>query len=85
VIHRIESVDALIARFTPYTGTLNTWLFCDGSYTPAGGGEGGCGGGYETYANLTATFPASAGGAPVCRRRMQTCATTSVRLHRRSR
>jgi hypothetical protein len=60
VTHRIASLDALVATFTPYTGTLNTWLFCDGSYTPAGGGEGGCGGGYETYANLTATFPATA-------------------------
>jgi hypothetical protein len=39
---------------------LNTWLFCDGSYTPAGGGNGSCGGGDETYANLTAIFPASA-------------------------
>jgi hypothetical protein len=60
VTHRIASVDALVATFTPYTGTLNTWLFCDGLYTPAGGGGGGCGGGYETYANLTATFPATA-------------------------
>jgi hypothetical protein len=61
VTHRIAGVDALIATFTPYTGALNTWSFCAGSYTPAGGGNGGCGGGYETYANLTATFPAAAG------------------------
>jgi hypothetical protein len=62
VTHRIASVDALVSAFTPYTGTLNTWSFCAGSYTPAGGGNGGgCGGGYETYANLTATFPVSAG------------------------
>jgi hypothetical protein len=60
--HRIASVDALVAVFTPYTGPLNTWSFCAGSYTPtASGYGGGCGGGYETYANLTATFPASAG------------------------
>jgi hypothetical protein len=69
VAHRIVGVDALIATFTPYAGTLNTWSFCAGSYNPAGGGWGGCGGGYESYANLSRPrLPPQRALAPVCQR-----------------
>lgn len=63
--HRIDSVDMRIDQFTPFSGTLNAWSFCSGSYSPQGAGAGGCGGGYETDANLSARFDPTASASAV--------------------
>jgi hypothetical protein len=60
--HVIQSVSVRIASFTPYSGQLSAWQFCDGTFVrPQGANAGGCGGYamFEEY--LHATFPANAG------------------------
>jgi hypothetical protein len=60
--HTIYGVTVSIAAFTPYTGTLNTWQFCDSVYArPDGVQGGGCGGAYVTDEKLQAQFAGDAG------------------------
>jgi hypothetical protein len=59
--HRVEGVSVRIDRFTPYTGTLNSWQFCDGFYTNGAVNGGGCGGHFFADEYLHATFAATAG------------------------
>jgi hypothetical protein len=59
--HRIEGASVRIDRFTPFTGALNSWQFCDGWYQSGQRTGGGCGGGYRMDAQLNAAFPADAG------------------------
>ncbi|MFI5272403.1 MAG: hypothetical protein ACHQ4H_05135 [Ktedonobacterales bacterium] len=65
--HVINSVSVGITRFTPYSGQLSSWQFCDGSYTRAHGTvSGGCGGGIAYDEGLHAGFAPNAGqGASV--------------------
>ena len=59
--HTINSVTVTVASFTPYTGQLSSWQFCDGNYSRANGAfYGGCGGGIAFDEALHATFAASA-------------------------
>jgi hypothetical protein len=59
--HRVEGVSARIDRFTPYTGDLNSWQFCDGFYVNGKTNGGGCGGHFFADEYLHATFPPTAG------------------------
>ncbi len=59
--HRVEGVSVRIDRFTPYTGTLNSWQFCDGFYTNGQVNGGGCGGHFFADELLHAAFAATAG------------------------
>jgi hypothetical protein len=59
--HLVKSVSVRIDRFTPYTGTLNSWQFCDGFYTNGQVTGGGCGGHFFADEYLHATFAATAG------------------------
>jgi hypothetical protein len=59
--HRVEGASVRIDRFTPYTGTLNSWQFCDGFYTNGQVNGGGCGGHFFADELLHATFTATAG------------------------
>jgi hypothetical protein len=59
--HRVEGVSVRIDRFTPYTGALNSWQFCDGFYTNGQVNGGGCGGHFFADEYLHATFAATAG------------------------
>ncbi len=59
--HVIRSLTVGIAAFTAYSGTLNTYMFCDPSYQRANGiTGGGCGGGYTLDEQLQASFAANA-------------------------
>jgi hypothetical protein len=58
--HRVEGVSVRIDRFTPYTGELNSWQFCDGFYTNGQVNGGGCGGHFFADEYLHATFAATA-------------------------
>jgi len=59
--HRVEGVGVRIDRFTPYTGQLDSWQFCDGFYTNGQVNGGGCGGHFFADEYLRATFAATAG------------------------
>jgi len=59
--HRIEGVTVRIDQFAPFTGDLNSWQFCDGSYENGQNTGGGCGGGYTAGEVLHATFDTRAG------------------------
>jgi hypothetical protein len=59
--HRVEGVSVRIGRFTPYTGTLDSWQFCDGFYTNGKVNGGGCGGHFFADEYLHATFNSTAG------------------------
>lgn len=62
VSHLIIGVTVTIAAFTPHTGALNVWQFCDSVYArPDGVQGGGCGGAYVTDEKLQAQFDGSAG------------------------
>ncbi len=58
--HVVMSVSARIDSFTPYTGALNVWNYCDGVYSRSQPSATGCGGGLVTDEYLSANFPASA-------------------------
>ncbi len=58
--HRVEGVSVRIDRFTPYTGALNSWQFCDGFYTNGQVNGGGCGGHFFADEYLHATFDSTA-------------------------
>lgn len=59
--HVIRGLTARIAAFTHYSGTLNSYMFCDGYYQrPNGVGGGGCGGGLAADEWLQADFAANA-------------------------
>jgi hypothetical protein len=59
--HVIRSLTVRIAAFTPYSGTLNSYMFCDGYYQrPNGVSGGGCGGGLAADEWLRADFAANA-------------------------
>lgn len=59
--HVIIGVTTTITAFTPYSGTLNAWQFCDSVFArPDGIGGGGCGGAYLSDEQLQATFAANA-------------------------
>jgi hypothetical protein len=58
--HRVEGVSVRIDRFTPYTGELNSWQFCDGFYTNGKVNGGGCGGHFFADEYLHATFDSTA-------------------------
>lgn len=57
----ISGVTVRIAGFTPYSGPLNTYQFCDTFYQrPNGPNGGGCGGGMTLDERLQASFAANA-------------------------
>jgi hypothetical protein len=59
--HVLRSVTVRIAAFSAYSGSLNTWMFCDSYYQrPDGVAGSGCGGGYTVDEELQATFAANA-------------------------
>ena len=59
--HVIAGVTVGISVFTPHTGKLNVWQFCDPVYArPDGLGGGGCGGAYQYDEALQASFAANA-------------------------
>jgi hypothetical protein len=58
--HRVEGVSVRIDRFTPYTGALNSWQFCDGFYTDGQVNGGLCGGHFFADEYLHATFDSTA-------------------------
>ena len=59
--HVIRGMTVTIAAFTPYSGTLNAWQFCDSVFArPDGVTGGGCGGAYTTDERLQASFAANA-------------------------
>ncbi|HKW19938.1 MAG TPA: zf-HC2 domain-containing protein, partial [Ktedonobacterales bacterium] len=59
--HVIRGLTARIAAFTPYSGTLNSYMFCDQYYQrPNGVSGGGCGGGLAADEWLRADFAANA-------------------------
>jgi hypothetical protein len=60
--HTVTSVSVSVAGFTPYTGQLNAWQPCDGSYSSVNGQQSaGCGGGATFDEWVHATLPASGG------------------------
>lgn len=64
--HTLEGITVQIASFTSYSGPLNTWISCDGTYQrPQGVQEAGCGGGSSPGdEHLQATFePGATTGA----------------------
>lgn len=64
--HVLQAVSARITGFTPYTGQLNSWLFCDGTLTSHHQpGSGGCGGGFAGCDCFHAAFPGTSAGATV--------------------
>ena len=59
--HTINGVMVSFASFTPYTGQLSSWQYCDGNYSRAHGAfYGGCGGGIAFDEALHAAFAANA-------------------------
>jgi Putative zinc-finger len=72
--HVIASVAVRIAAFAPYSGTLNTYMFCDSFYQrPYGVAGGGCGGGLTFDEQLQANFLAKAtSGAQVTATQLRT-------------
>ena len=59
--HVIIGVTTTISAFTPYTGKLNVWQFCDSVFArPGGVVVGGCGGAYLADESLQASFSANA-------------------------
>lgn len=79
--HALTSVSLKIASFTPYTGQLNTWSFCDGYFVrPTGAQYGGCGGGFAGDAYLHVSFPASAGAGASVAAQTSTSAPTGTAL-----
>ena len=67
--HVLGGVSVRIASFTPYSGQLNVWHFCDGTFlVPQGVHSGDCGSPfpyYEEYLHATFTADAAAGAAVV--------------------
>lgn len=56
--HVLQSLDVRISELKPYTGQLNEWKSCSGSYArPNGVIEAGCGGYFGANEYLHATFP----------------------------
>lgn len=59
--HTIRNMTVSVAAFTPYSGTLNAWQFCDSVFArPDGVTGGGCGGAYVTDEKLQANFVGAA-------------------------
>jgi hypothetical protein len=58
--HRVDGVSVRIDRFTPYTGELNSWQFCEGFYTNGQVNGGGCGGHFFADEYLHAAFNSTA-------------------------
>lgn len=59
--HVLRSLTVRIAAFTPYSGTLNTYMYCDQFYQrPVGATGGGCGGGAALDEQIQASFAADA-------------------------
>jgi hypothetical protein len=66
ISHRIDGVTVRIESFTPFTGDLNTWQYCDTFYQNGHEDGGGCGGGFVYDEKLNASFATGAGaGATV--------------------
>lgn len=63
--HVIQGVSVRIESATPYSGELDAWNFCDGSYDVATkqAGAAGCGGGFCANETLKATFATTTAGA----------------------
>ncbi|HEY7093126.1 MAG TPA: hypothetical protein VH393_08110 [Ktedonobacterales bacterium] len=59
--YRVDGITVRIDQFTPFTGDLNTWQYCDTYYRNGHEDGGGCGGGYVYDERLNAVFAASAG------------------------
>jgi hypothetical protein len=60
--HTLTGLSLRIASFTPYSGQVNQWQVCSGSYgRPNGVQGGGCGGGVAAFNCTQASFPAGAG------------------------
>jgi hypothetical protein len=60
VSHRIDGVTARVESFTPFTGDLNSWQYCDTYYQNGHEDGGGCGGGYVYDEKLDVAFAANA-------------------------
>lgn len=63
--HVVQGVSVRIESATPYSGELDAWNVCDGSYDAATkqAGQAGCGGGFCANETLKATFDATTAGA----------------------
>ncbi len=61
----IQGVRMSIMSFTPYSGQLNSWKPCDGSYRGQNQVTSGCGGGEVTREVVHAAFAANAGAGTV--------------------
>lgn len=63
--HVVQGVSVQIESATPYSGELDAWNFCDGSYNAATkqAGQAGCGGGFCANETLKATFDTTTAGA----------------------
>lgn len=63
--HVIRGVSVRIESATLYSGELDAWNVCDGSYNAATkqAGEAGCGGGFCANETLKATFDSTTAGA----------------------